>query len=133
MALAIVEVEDEVVFGDEVAGMKAEEAGSLVNGSGRPLEFDEGADGGFVVVDEEILGPMIAGREFVGSAELFVAEPATKAEAFEDFLQGGSVGENGFQFFADLVATIGRRCSGPNGELLGRRFEGEQVALSGSF
>ena len=49
LAFAVVEVEDEVVFGDEVAGVEAKEAGSLVDGLVGTLEFDEGTDGGLVV------------------------------------------------------------------------------------
>jgi len=133
LALTVVQVEDEVILGDEVARVEAKLAGSLVDGVRRAFEFDEGADGGFVEVNQEIFGPFEACGEFVGSAEFFVAEPAAEAEAFEDFLESGSVSKGGLEFFADLVAAVRRRSGGADGELFGRRFEGEQVALGGGF
>jgi hypothetical protein len=36
-----------------------------------------------------------------------------------------------FEFFADLVTAVGRRSGGTNGELLGGRFEGEEMAGDG--
>ena len=95
-ALAVVEVENEVVFQDVIGRGEAEFAGGLIDGGAGAFEFDEGADGGFVVVDDKIPGPFQAGRETVGGAVLFVAEPAAQAEAFEDFLEGVGVGEDGF-------------------------------------
>ena len=70
----------------------------------------------------------MAGGEFVGGAVLFVAKPAFEAEPFEDFLEGGGVGEDDFDFFADLVAAVGKIS---DSELLGRRLEGEDDAGSG--
>jgi hypothetical protein len=132
LALAVVEVEDEVVFGDEVAGVEAEETGGLVDGVVGAFELDESADGSFVVVDEEILGPFVAGGKFVGGSEFFVLEPAAETEPFEDFFEGVGVGEDGFEFFADFVAAIGWWGSGWDyGELFGRRFECEEVTGGG--
>jgi hypothetical protein len=129
LAFAVVQVENQVVFDDEVAGMEAEEARGLVDGLMGAFELDKGSDGSFVEVDEQILGPSITGRKFVGSAEFLVAEPPAEAEAFEDFGERGGVGEDGFEFFADFMAALGRRCRGTDGELFGRGFEGEEVAL----
>ena len=134
LAFAVVEVEDEIVFGDEVAGVEAEEDGGLVDGGVRAFEFDVGADGGFVVVDEEIGSPFVFGGEFVGRAEFFVAEPAAETESFKDFLEHGGVVEDGFEFFAHFVAAVVRRDSGgADGELLGGRFKGEEMALRGGL
>ena len=131
LALAVVEVEDEVVFGDEVAGVEAEETGGLVDGVVWAFELDESADGSFVVVDEEILGPFVAGGKFVGGSEFFVLEPAAETEPFEDFFEGVGVGEDGFEFFADFVAAIGWGSGWDYGELFGRRFECEEVTGGG--
>lgn len=79
LAFAVVEVKDQVVFSDEVARMEAQKAGGLIDGVGGTFEFDVYTDGGFVVIDEEILGPFVFGGEFVGRAEFFVAEPTAEA------------------------------------------------------
>jgi len=76
-ALTVVEIEDQVVFQDVVGGGEAEFARGLIDGGTGAFEFDESADGGFVEVDEEPLGPFEAGGKAVGSAVLFIAEPAT--------------------------------------------------------
>lgn len=131
MALAVVEVEDQVVFGDEVARVEAEETGGLVDGVVWAFELDESADGSFVEVDEEILGPFVAGGKFVGGAEFLVLEPAAETETFEDFFEGVGVGEDGLEFFADFVAAIGWGDGWDYGELFGRRFECEKVADGG--
>lgn len=131
LALAVVEVEDQVVFGDEVARVEAEETGGLVDGVVWAFELDESADGSFVEVDEEILGPFVAGGKFVGGAEFLVLEPAAETETFEDFFEGVGVGEDGLEFFADFVAAIGWGDGWDYGELFGRRFECEKVADGG--
>jgi hypothetical protein len=133
LTLAIVQIEDKVVFGDEVARVETELVGGQVDGMVGTFEFDKGANGGFIEVDQEIIGPFEASGKVVGSAVLFVAEPAAQAETFEDFLEGGSVGEDSLEFLADLVATIGWRGSGNDGELFGRRFEGEEVTDGRQF
>jgi len=125
LALAVVDVEEEVVFKDVVAGGEVEEMGGLVDGVGWTFEFDEGADGGFVEVDEEILSPFEAGGKTERGAELFVAEPAAETETFEDSLEGGGVGEDGLEFLTDFVTAIGRGSGGADGELFGRGFECE--------
>jgi hypothetical protein len=51
LALAVVQIQDEVVLGDEIARMKTEKARGLINGSVRAFQFDEGADGSLVVID----------------------------------------------------------------------------------
>jgi hypothetical protein len=129
LALALVDVENKVVLGDEVAGMETEKPGGLINGLRRALQLDEDADGCFVIIDEKILGPSVAGGKFVGGAELLVAEPAAKAETFEDFLQGFGFGEDRFEFFADFVAAVRGRSSGTDRELFGRGLEGQQITL----
>jgi hypothetical protein len=133
LALAVVEVEDQVVFGDEVTGVEAEKPGCLVDGVVRAFELDEGTDGGFVVIDEQVFSPFVAGRKFVGGAEFFVAEPAAEAETFEDFFEGVGIGEDSFQFFADFVAAMGWGSGWDYGELFGRRFECEEVTDGGLF
>jgi hypothetical protein len=129
LAFAIVEIEDQVVFGDEVTRMEAEESGGLVDGMVGTFEFDKGADRGFVVVDEEIFGPFVAGGKLVGRAKFLVAEPAPESQTFEDIFQGFSVGQNRFQFFANFVAAVGCGKRRGYGELFGRRFEGQKVTL----
>lgn len=131
LAFAVVEIEDKVVLSDEVAGEEAEEAGGLINCVVGTLQFDEGSDGGLIVIDQEVFGPFEAGWEFVGCAEFFIAEPAAQAKAFEDLLKGGGIGEGSFEFFADLVAAVGRRSGGTDSELFGWRFEGEEVTFRG--
>jgi len=133
LALAFVEIEEEVGFEDVVAGGELEEMSGLVDGAGRSLKFDEGADGGFVVVDEEILSPFETGGKTEGSAKFLVSEPAAEAEAFEDFLEGGGFGEDGLEFFADLMAAVGRRSGGADGELFGRGFESKEEAGGSVF
>lgn len=128
MALAVVEVEHEVVFEDVVVRRKAEGAGRLVDGWAGTFKFDEGADGGFVEIDDQVLGPFEAGGEAIGGAEFFVPEPSFKAEAFEDSLEGSGVGEEDFDLLADFVAMVGVRSGGADGELLGRRFESKERA-----
>ena len=93
---------------------------------GGPSSSDESAYGSFVQFDQEARGPFVASGQFVGGAKFFVAEPAAEAESFEDFLQGGGVGEGEFGFFPDFVTTVaGRRVDGQG---FGRRFEGEEIA-----
>jgi hypothetical protein len=133
LTLAVVEVEDEVVLEDVVVGGKAKFTGGLVDGVAGAFKFDESANGGFVEVDEEIFGPLEAGGKTEGGAVLFIAEPAAQAEAFKDFLEGGGLGDDHFNFFADLVAAVGRRSGGTDGELFGRAFEGEENAGGGFF
>jgi hypothetical protein len=133
LAFAVVKIEDEVVFGDEIAGVEAEEMGGLVDGVMRAFEFDVGADGGFVVVDKQILSPFVTSGEFVGRAELFVSEPAAETETFENFLEGKGLGENCFEFLSNLVAVIARKGGRADGELFGRRFEGEEMTRWGFF
>jgi hypothetical protein len=133
LTLAVFEVEDEVVFEDVVARGKAKFTGSLVNGVAGAFQFNESANGGLVEVDEEIFGPLEAGGETEGGAELFVAEPAAQAKALKDFLEGGSLGDDHFNLFADLVAAVGRSGGGTGGELFGRALEGEENAGGGSF
>lgn len=131
LALAVVEIEEEIVFQDVVAWGETEFAGGLIDGVAGAFEFDESTDGGFVEIDEEAAGPTEAGGETVRGAVLFVAEPATQAEAFKDFLEGGGLREDHFDFLADLVAAIEGRGCGADGELLGRAFEGEEGARRG--
>ena len=133
LALAVVEVEDEVVLEDIVGGGKAEFAGGLVDGVAGAFELDEGADRSFVEVDEKVFGPFEAGGEAVGGAVLFVAEPAAEAKTFKDSLEGGAVSEDGFEFLADLVATVGGRSGRADGEFLGRALEGEEDPGRGFF
>ena len=133
LALAVVEVKNQIVFGDEVTGVKTEEAGSLIDGVMGTFEFNKGADGGFVEVDKQAFCPFEAGREGVGSAELLIPEPATQAESFKDPLDRGSVMEGSFKFFADLVPAVGRRGGWTDGKLLGRGFESEDVAACRSL
>jgi hypothetical protein len=125
-AAAVVEVEDEIVFGDEVAREEAEFGGGAIYGGWWTLQLDEGACGGFGQFDQEAGGPFMARGKFVRGAEFFVAEPAAKAEAFEDFLECGCVGEDEFGFFADFVAVLPRWRV--DGEGFGRGFEGEEIA-----
>ena len=133
LALAVVEVEDEVVFQDIVAGRKAEFAGGLVNGGARAFELGEGTDGGFVEIDDEVFGPFQAGGETVGGTEFFVAEPAFEAQTFEDFLKRSGIGEDDFDLLADFVAVFGVGSDRADGELLGRGFEGKEGAGGGVF
>lgn len=126
LALAVVEIEEQIVFEDVVVGREAEFAGGLVDGVAGAFELDESADGGFVEVDEEVAGPTEAGGQAIGATVLFVTEPATEAEAFKDSLEGGRVGEDHLDFLADLVAPVVGRGGGTNGELLGWAFEGEE-------
>ena len=132
-AAAVVEIEDKVVFEDVVGAVIAELVRGLINGGAGALEFDKGADGGFVEVDEKVLGPFEAARETVRRAELFVAEPAFEAEPLEDFLEGVGIGEDKFDFFADFVTPVRRRAGGADGELVRRAFEGEEGAHGGLF
>ena len=125
LALAVVEVEDQIVFEDVVVGGIAECAGCLVDSLGRALEFDEGADGGLVEVDEEAFGPGEARRETIGGTVFFVTEPTLEAEPLEDSLERGGVDEDDFDLFANFVAAVGVRSDGADGELFGRGFEGE--------
>ncbi len=76
---AIVEIEDEIVFEDEILGGVTEFPRGAVDGVARAFEFDEGANGGFIEFNEKILGPGVARGEFVRGAEFFVAEPAAEA------------------------------------------------------
>jgi hypothetical protein len=125
LALAVVEIEKEIVFEDVVVWREAEFAGSLIDRGAGTFELDERADGGFVEVDEEIVGPAETGRQTVGSAVFFVTEPPAEAETLEDSLEGGGVGEDHFDFLTDFVAAVGRRSGGADGQFLGRAFEGE--------
>src|SRR5215469_400949 len=132
LPFAVVEVEHQVVFQDVVAGGEAECAGSLIDGGAGTLQFHEVADGGFVEVDDQALGPGEASGEAVRSTEFLVAEPSFEPEAFEDALQGGRVGERQFDLLADLVATVGGGSGGgADGELVRRGFEGEEGTRPG--
>ena len=131
LALAVVEIKEEIIFEDVVVGGEAEFAGGLINGVAGAFQLDESADGGFIEVNEEVAGPAEAGGQTIGGAVLFVAEPATEAEAFKNPLEGGGVGEDHFDFLANLVAAIEARGGGADGELLGRAFEGEKGAGRG--
>ena len=133
LAFAVVEVEDEVVFEDVVVVRVAEFAGGAVNGVGRALEFGEGADRSFVEVDDKIFGPFVAGGKLEGGAIFLVAEPALEAQAFEDLLERCGVGENHFDLFTDFVAAALVVGEFTDGELLGRGFEGEDNAGTGSL
>jgi hypothetical protein len=126
----VVEVEDEVVFKDEVLGGVAEFASGAVDGGTGALQFDEDAHGSFVEFDEEILGPGVSGGKLVGGAEFFVTEPAAEAETFKDFLEGGGVVEDQFDLLADFVTALGGTGGGTNGELVRRGFEGEKGSRS---
>jgi len=132
-AAAVVEIEDKVVFEDVVGAVIAELVCGLINGGAGALEFDKGTDGCFVEVDEKVLGPFEAGRETVRRAELFVPEPAFEAESLEDFLEGVGIGEDKFDFFADLVTPVRRRGGGTDGQLVRGAFEGEESADGGLF
>ena len=133
LALAVIEVEDKIVLEDIVAVREAEFAGGLVYGGAGAFELSEGADGGFVEIDDEVFGPFQAGRKTVRGAEFFVAEPAFEAQTFEDFLKRSGVGEDDFDLLADFVAAFGGGSDGADGELLGRGFEGEDGAGGGVF
>ena len=133
LTLAVVEVENQVVLGDEVARVKTEEAGGLIDGVMGTFEFNEGADGGFIEVDEQAFSPFVAGWEGVGSAELFIPKPAAQAQSFKDSLHRGGIIKGGLEFFADLVPAVGPRGGRADGELLGRGFESEEVASGRSF
>lgn len=124
---AVFDVEDEVVFEDVVGRAEAEFGGGAIDRWGGAFELDEGADGSFVEFDQEVCGPFEARGKLISGAELFVAEPAAQAEAFEDFLQGGGFGDGEFGFFTDFVAAVG----GVGGLLggsggVGRIFEREE-------
>ena len=131
LALAIVDIEDEVVLEDIIARGVAKIFGGAVDGVGGTFELDVGTDGSLVEVDDEIPGPFLAGRKLIGSAVFFVSEPTFEAESFEDLLEGGGVGQDHLGFFADFVATAGVVREFTDGELLGRGFEGEDHAGSG--
>lgn len=126
LALAVVDVKNEVVLDDVIAGGEAELMGGLIDGLTGAFEFDVGADGGFIEVDDEVLGPLEAGGETVSCAELFITEPAAESEAFKDFLEHGSVGEDGFELLADFVTAVGGSGGGADGEFLGRALKGEE-------
>ena len=132
LALAVIEVEDKIVLEDIVAVREAEFAGGLVDGGAGAFELSEGADGGFVEIDDDVFGPFQAGRKTVRGAEFFVAEPAFEAQTFEDFLERSRIGEDDFDLLADFVAALGGS-DGADGELLGRGFEGEDGAGGGVF
>ena len=117
LSFAIVDIEDEIIFEDVVVVGVAEGLGRAIDSVGRTFEFDEGADGGFVEVDDQVLSPFVAGGESKGGAVLFVAEPAFEAKPFKDFLERGGIGKNDFDFFADLVAAVRKVC---DGQLFGR-------------
>ena len=104
--LAVVQIEDQIIFLDVVGGSKAQFVGGAVDGFAGTFEFGVGADGSFVDFQQEMVGPFVAGGEFVGGAVFFVAKPAAEAEALKDFLQRGSVGDVEFGFFTDLVAAL---------------------------
>lgn len=130
-ALAVVEVEDEVIFEDVVVGRKAKFAGGLVDGGAGAFEFNEGAEGGFVEINDEAFGPFEAGGKTIGGAELFIAKPAFEAQAFEDFLERGRVGEDHFDFLADLVDAVSGGRGRADGQLVGGGFEGQEDARRG--
>jgi hypothetical protein len=132
-AAAVLEIEDKVVFEDVVGAVVAEFMCGLINGGARALEFDKGADRGFVEVDEKVLGPFEAGGETKRRTELFVAEPAFEAEPLEDFLEGVGIGEDKFDFFADLMTAVRRRGGGADSELVRGAFESEEGADGGLF
>jgi hypothetical protein len=75
----------------------------------------------------------VTSRKFVRGAELFVAEPAAKAQTLEDFLERRGVREDGFEFLADFVATIGKSNGRADSERFGRRFKGKKVADGRAF
>ena len=131
----MIEVESGVVAEDVVGGREAELAGGEVNGLGRSLEFGERADGSFVEFDEEAGGPGERGGKGVGSAELFVAETGIEAEAGEDFLKRGGVGDVEFGFFANFVTAIGEGggIEGGDGALESKNPARRGVAGEGSF
>ena len=91
-AAAVVEIENEVVFEDIIAAVVAELASRLIYRGTWAFEFHEGANGGFIEIDDQVLGPFEAGREPVRGAEFFVTKPAFKAKSFEDFLKRGRIG-----------------------------------------
>ena len=127
-AAAVVQVEDQVIFKDEVLDGVAEFAGGAVDGVAGTFEFDEGADRSFVELDEETLSPGVAGGKFVGGAEFFVTEPAAESEAFKDFLESRGVRENELDFFADFVVAFSGSGGRTDGQLVRGGFEGEQGA-----
>ena len=129
--LAVVQVKDKVVFENVIVRGEAEFAGGLIDGVGRAFELDEGADGSFVEIDQEALGPGEVRRETIRGAIFLVAEPALEAEALEDSLEGGGIGEDDFDFFADFVAAVVGSAGGADGEFFGWGFEGEDGAKGG--
>ncbi len=108
-AATVVQVQDQVIFKDEVLDRVAEFAGGAVDGVAGAFELDEGADRSFVELDEETLSPGMAGGKLVGGAEFFVTEPAAEAKAFKDFLESRGVRENELDFFADFVVAFSGR------------------------
>lgn len=126
MAFAVVEVEDKIVLGNEVARRKAQGPGGLVDGRARAFQFDKGADRRFIVIEDQAVSPFETGGKAEGGAELFVAEPTLEAKPLEDSLKGRGVGQDEFDFLADLVASVLRWASGADGELFRWGLEGEE-------
>jgi hypothetical protein len=129
LAAAVFDIQGEVICEDVVAFRVAEFGGGTVDGLGRALEFHKDAYGSFVEFDKQTAGPGFGGRQLVGGAVFFVAEPAAHAEAFEDFDEIRGVGDLGLNFFANFVGTGGGVAIGGGGELLSRgALEGEDLA-----
>jgi hypothetical protein len=130
-ATTVVKVENEIVFEDEILDGIAQFTCRTVDGIAGAFELDKGADGSFVELDEEALGPRVAGGEFVGGTEFLIAKPASEPEAFKDSLKRRSIAEDHLDFFANLVVTVRWGRGGSDGELFGWGFEGEQGPRSG--
>ena len=70
-AAAVVEIEDEIVFEHVVTAVVAKFARRPIYRGTGALEFHESANGCFVEIDHEALGPFEAGRKPVGGAIFF--------------------------------------------------------------
>ena len=64
---------------------------------------------------------------------IFRSGTSREGRDLQRFSGGRGVGEDGFEFFADLVAAVEGEGAGTMASWSGRRFEGEEVAFGGGF
>src|ERR1700730_19355606 len=72
---AVIEVEDQVVFGDEITRGETQFGGGALNGGGKAFPFTESDYGSFVQFNKEASGPFVAGGGVLSAAEFFLGEP----------------------------------------------------------
>lgn len=82
---------------DVVAGAVAEEARGPVDGSGMPLELEEGADGGLVEVQVEVF-------QAESGAEFLIPEAGKETIGAKRAHQAGGLADWQFPFQPDLIA-----------------------------